>query len=77
MWEERAGNNLVDTTGEEPRGPRNENFAQIQASVAKEEPFKKTIWTDREGFCINASSLNLLSLSRDYAFEEAGLTGVM
>ncbi len=76
MWEEREENNFVDTTGELPRGLRNENFAQIQASVAKEAPFKKMIWTDQEGSCINVSSLNLLSLSRDYVFEEVGLTGV-
>ncbi len=29
----------MDTTGEEPKGLRNENFAQLQASVVKEGPF--------------------------------------
>ena len=39
MREARKKNNLVDTAGEKPQGVRNENFAQLQASVVKEEPF--------------------------------------
>ena len=33
------------------------------------------VWAEQEGPGIDASSSNLLSLSRDYAFEETGLTG--
>ena len=53
----------MDTAGESEIGLRNKNLAQLQASVAKKkEP------------CTDFQSSNLMSLSRDYAFEEVGLT---